>query len=97
MRRIAKSDIGDGDYYDDVNDEQNDGDDGNDVFVFVFPSLFCQLTKSDELLTKLRYLKSLVAPLVESYWVSACALRWLSNQTFSGKVHKRKLRSKDSN
>ena len=65
--------------------------------LFVFPSLFCQLTKSDELLTKLRYLKSLVAPLVESYWVSACALRWLSNQTFSGKVRKRKLRSKDTN
>ena len=69
---------------------------GDDDF-FVFLSLFCQLTKSDELLTKLRYLKSLVAPLVESYWVSACALRWLSNQTFSGKVHKRKLRSKDTN
>ena len=90
------SDIGD-DYYDhDDNDEQNDGGDGINVF-FVFLSLFCQLTKSDELLTKLRYLKSLVAPLVESYWVSACALRWLSNQTFSGKVHKRELRSKDTN
>lgn len=60
-----------------------DDEHDEDMSIIDVPEVDYKLTKSDELLTKLRYLKSLVAPLVESYWVSACALRWLSNQTFS--------------
>lgn len=43
-----------------------------------------QLTTSEEQLKKLQFFKSVVAPLVESYWVAACGLLWLRNQTFSG-------------
>lgn len=42
-----------------------------------------KLTNVDELLKKLKFLKSVVAPLIESYWVAACGLLWLRNQTFS--------------
>ena len=45
---------------------------------------FHQLTTCEEQLKKLQFLKSVVAPLVESYWVSACGLLWLRNQWFSG-------------
>lgn len=47
--------------------------------------LYHQLTTSEEQLKKLQFFKSVVAPLVESYWVSACGLLWLRNQSFAGK------------
>lgn len=42
-----------------------------------------KLTNAEELLSKLQFLKSVVAPLIESYWVAACGLLWLRNQRFS--------------
>ena len=52
-------------------------------FLPVFDSL--QLAASEEELKELQFLRSVVAPLVEAYWVSACGLLWLRNQSFSGK------------
>ena len=43
---MAMSDIGYDDYYDDGNDEQNDGDDGNDVFSFLFFPLYSASLRS---------------------------------------------------
>lgn len=53
------------------------------ITTFVY---FHQLTTCVEQRKKLQFLKSVVAPLVESYWVSACGLLWLRNQRFSGIV-----------
>ncbi|KAL9984013.1 hypothetical protein ACROYT_G006267 [Oculina patagonica] len=47
------------------------------------PEIEYKLTTSEEQLKKLQFFKSVVAPLVESYWVSACGLLWLRNQSYS--------------
>ncbi|XP_020610069.1 glycerol-3-phosphate acyltransferase 1, mitochondrial-like isoform X1 [Orbicella faveolata] len=47
------------------------------------PEIEYKLTTYEEQLKRLQFLKSVVAPLVESYWVSACGLLWLRNQRFS--------------
>jgi len=60
-----------------------DDDDDEDMSAFDVPDVEYKLTTSEEQLKKLQFLKSVVAPLVESYWVSACGLLWLRNQTFS--------------
>ena len=46
MRRMAISDTGDDDHYDDDNDEQNDGDDGIGVFLFLFFPLYSASLRS---------------------------------------------------
>lgn len=46
---------------------------------------FPQLAASEEELKELQFFRSVVAPLIEAYWVSACGLLWLRNQSFSGK------------
>lgn len=61
-----------------------DDEDDEDMSAVDVTEIEYKLTTSEEQLKELQYLKSVVAPLVESYWVSACGLLWLRSQTFSG-------------
>lgn len=58
-------------------------DDDDDVSAFDVPEVEYKLAASEEELKELQFLRSVVAPLVEAYWVSACGLLWLRNQSFS--------------
>lgn len=60
-----------------------DDEDDDDISAFDVPKVEYKLTTSEEQLKKLQFFKSVVAPLVESYWVSACGLLWLRNQSFA--------------
>lgn len=58
-------------------------DDEDDISAFDVPEIEYKLTTCEEELKGLQYLRSVVAPVVESYWVSSCGLLWLRNQSFS--------------
>ncbi|KAK2572932.1 Glycerol-3-phosphate acyltransferase 1 [Acropora cervicornis] len=58
-------------------------DDDDDVSAFDVPEVEYKLAASEEELKELQFLRSVVAPLIEVYWVSACGLLWLRNQSFS--------------
>ncbi|XP_031560816.1 glycerol-3-phosphate acyltransferase 1, mitochondrial-like isoform X2 [Actinia tenebrosa] len=42
-----------------------------------------KLTTSMQELSRLKFLQSLLSPLIESYWVAACGLLWLPGQAFT--------------